>query len=317
MHRTTDHTPCSLQRYQQEMSNIPLLSEQQAITIAQAIEESSLSLNALEASLAVTSSVLAIDALKRQIGVAKRIVQKAKQQMIEANLRLVISVANRYKGRGVPLADLIQEGNLGLMKAVDKFDYRLGYKFSTYAIWWIREAVMQAIDEASTIRIPSHMRKSMRCFAKHQQQLAQALGKEPNIQEMVQHLGLSEDHICEMLQLKEQVLNAKPQAECLDLHIHATELSPFNKALLDALKTIMPQILGTLKPRDAQILSMRFGLDNAEEHTLEAIGDVLGLTRERVRQIESAALKKLKLSAYAKTLEGFVDTVQKQVHRAA
>ncbi|MBP6104659.1 MAG: sigma-70 family RNA polymerase sigma factor [Gammaproteobacteria bacterium] len=319
MHKT-DHTQChSTQRYLQEMGTFPLLSKQQEITIAQTIEAGNLELHALQTSLEQGSLIAEIDinALKGLLYAAKRKVQKAKQQMIEANLRLVISIAKRYKGRGVALADLIQEGNLGLIKAVDKFDYHLGYQFSTYATWWIREAVMQAIDEARTIRIPCHMSKAIRRFTKHQQQLAQRLGKEPSTQEMVQHLGLSEAQLCEVLQLKEPLARPKPQAELVDLRIDPTEQSPFNAALLEALKTAMPEILATLKPREAQILRLRFGFDNAADHTLEAIGDILGLTRERVRQIESASLKKLKLSACAKPWQGFADKTQKQAQRVA
>ncbi len=303
----------SLQRYRQEMGNIPLLSVQEERRIAEAIEESTRALKALQASLAQGSlSTIEASALEYQVCTAQRQVQKAKQPLIEANLRLVASLAKKYQGRGVALEDLIQEGNLGLIKAVDHFDYHLGYPFATYATWWIRQALMQAIDDKGrTIRIPSYMRKAIRHFTKQQQQLAQKLGKEPSTQEMVQHLKLSEDEICEMLQLKATSPQQNTTTEPLDRLIDPTEPSPFNEALLEAFRKVLPQILATLKPRHAQVLRMRFGLDETEEHTLEAIGNTLGITRERVRQIEGAALKKIKFPSHAKPLQHWVGKLQK------
>ncbi|MBP6104424.1 MAG: sigma-70 family RNA polymerase sigma factor [Gammaproteobacteria bacterium] len=304
----------SLQHYRQEMGTIPLLSVQEERRIAQGIEESTRALKALEASMAQGSlSALDMSALKHQICVARHKVQKAKQPLIEANLRLVASLAKKYQGRGVALEDLIQEGNLGLIKAVDHFDYHLGYPLATYATWWIRQALMQAIDDKGrTIRIPSYMRKAIRRFTKQQQQLAQKLGKEPSTQEMVQHLELSEGEICEMLQLKATSPQQNTTTEPLDRLIDPLAPSPFNAALLEAFKKALPQILDTLKPRHAQVLRMRFGLDETEEHTLEAIGNTLGITRERVRQIEGAALKKIKFPSHAKPLQHWVGKLQKQ-----
>ena len=299
----------SMQRYSQEMGSIPLLSLEEERKLAEAIEQSTLALQALQNSRSDNDA----DTLRYRIFLAQGQLQKAKQQMVEANLRLVASLAKKYKGRGVALEDLIQEGNLGLIKAVDKFDYHLGYQFSTYASWWIREALVQAIDEqARTIRIPSHRCKSIRRFTKQQQALRQKLGKEPSTQEMTQHLGLSENQISEVLQLKNTPQQF--QAEGLDL-VDPTEHSPFELTLLEAFKKALPQILATLKPRDAEVLKMRFGLEQSEEHSLEAIGKTLGITRERVRQIEGAALKKIQCLSHAKPLGQSVAKLQKQASR--
>jgi len=307
--------PHSMQLYSQEMGSIALLSTQQERRIAQAIEEATCQLHALEASL-TESAVLRSDeseALKNQIALAKRKVQKAKEPMIEANLRLVMSLAKQFKGRGVALEDLIQEGNLGLIQAVDHFDYRLGYQFSTYATYWIRQALIQAIDDKGrTVRIPSYMRKAIRRFIKDQQQLTQKLGKEPSTREMVQHLQLSEDQICEMLQLRALAPAQESQAQSLASLADPTE-SPIHLAMLEAFKKVLPQILGTLKPRDAEILRMRFGLEQSEEHSLEAIGKTLGITRERVRQIEGAALKKIQFPSHAKPLAHSVAKLHKRI----
>ena len=316
MHMNHDQgsLPHSMQLYSQEMGNIALLSAQEELRIAQNIEESSQALKTLQDTLSQSSlSAIELQLLEYGIFVAKRQVQKAKEPMIEANLRLVLSLAKKYKGRGVALEDLIQEGNLGLIQAVDHFDYHLGYSFSTYATYWIRRALIQAIDDkACTVRVPSYMRKALRRFIKGQQALAQKLGKEPSTQEMVQHLELSEEQVCEMLQLRAPEPAQASQAQSLASLPDRTEQSPVHLAMLEAFKKALPQILATLKPRDAEILRMRFGLEDTEEQTLEAIGNTLGISRERVRQIEGAALRKIKFPSDPKPLRQLRCQLQKQ-----
>ncbi len=294
----------SLQCYRQEMGKFPLLSKEAELKIAEAIEQATLVLEAQQAALdqAVRLSQSDLDRLQRQIAVAKRQLQKVKEPLIKANLRLVLSLAKKYCGRGLALADLIQEGNLGLMRAVDQFDYRLGYRFSTYAMDWIRQALTEAIDEqVPTIRIPSYKAKAVRRFSKHQQQLAQTLGTEPSTQALVQHLGLPEDHICELLRLKDPIARQVSTLTPLD-RMASTEPSPLQQILVESLKKTVSQLLATLKTREAAILNLRFGLKEADDQSLETISHAFGISPERVRQIESAALKKLRLLLHTKPL---------------
>ena len=252
-----------------------------------------------------------------EIEIAKRMAdgdQDAKKQLAEANLRLVVSVAKRYVGRGMLFLDLIQEGNLGLIKAVEKFDYRKGYKFSTYATWWIRQAITRAIaDQARTIRIPVHMVETINKLIRVNRQLLQEYGREPRPDEIAREMGISEEKVREIIKVAQEPVSLEtPIGEEEDSHLgdfipDDDAPAPAEVAAFTLLKEQLMEVLDTLTPREEKVLRLRFGLDDGKARTLEEVGLEFNVTRERIRQIEAKALRKLRHPSRSKKLKDFLE----------
>ena len=267
--------------YLKEIGRVPLLTQEEEQALAQRIEQGD---------------------------------EEAKNQMIEANLRLVVAVAKRYVGRGMHFLDLIQEGNMGLLKAVEKFDYRKGYKFSTYATWWIRQSITRAIaDQARTIRIPVHMVETINKVARASHQLVQELGREPNAVEIADFLDLPLSKVEEIMKLSQEPISLEtPVGEEDDSHlgdfIQDNEVSePMGAAAANSLREQLEKALSMLTEREAKVLRLRFGFEDGKTHTLEEVGKEFNVTRERVRQIESKALRRLRHPSKSKALRDFVN----------
>lgn len=277
---TTDIQDDSVRMYLREIGRVPLLKAEQEVELAKRIEQDD---------------------------------KTAHDALAEANLRLVVSIAKKYIGRGLPLLDLIQEGNTGLLRAVDKFDYKRGYKFSTYATWWIRQAITRAIaDQARTIRIPVHMVETINKLVRTQRRLVQDLGREPLPEEIAAEMGIEVEKVQHILKISQETVSLEApvgeeeDSRLGDFILDEDTLSPEEQAAFQLLKENIREVLNSLTPREQKILKMRFGIDSGKTHTLEEVGSEFGVTRERIRQIEAKALSKLRRKNESKKLREYL-----------
>jgi RNA polymerase primary sigma factor len=259
-------------------------------------------------------TIAEIKEVNRRLSIGEAKARRAKKEMVEANLRLVISIAKKYTNRGLQFLDLIQEGNIGLMKAVDKFEYQRGYKFSTYATWWIRQAITRSIaDQARTIRIPVHMIETINKLNRISRQLLQETGQEPTPEELSRRMNIPEDKIRKILKIaKEPISMETPIGDDEDSHLgdfieDINTMSPIDAATNFGLSEAVQKVLGSLTPREAKVLRMRFGINMNTDHTLEEVGKQFDVTRERIRQIEAKALRKLRHPSRAEQLRSFLE----------
>jgi RNA polymerase primary sigma factor len=282
--------------YLKEIGRVPLLSMDQEKSLAMRIEAGELELQ----KNGTADSRLVADG------------EEAKRQLTEANLRLVVSIAKKYVGRGMLFLDLIQEGNLGLIRAVEKFDYRKGYKFSTYATWWIRQAITRALaDQARTIRIPVHMVETINRLIKVSRQLLQELGREPSVEEIAEAMALTPEKVREVMKISQEPISLEtPIGEEEDSHLgdfieDQEAVAPAEAASVMLLKEKMADVLQNLTERERKVLVLRFGLEDGHQRTLEEVGQEFGVTRERIRQIEAKALRKLRHPSRGKALKDY------------
>ena len=282
--------------YLKEIGRVPLLSMEQEKSLAMRIEAGELELS------------------KNGTGDSKIVAdgEEAKRQLTEANLRLVVSIAKKYVGRGMLFLDLIQEGNLGLIRAVEKFDYRKGYKFSTYATWWIRQAITRALaDQARTIRIPVHMVETINRLIKISRQLLQELGREPSVEEIAEAMALTPEKVREVMKISQEPISLEtPIGEEEDSHLgdfieDQEAVAPAEAASVMLLKEKMQDVLQNLTERERKVLVLRFGLEDGHQRTLEEVGQEFGVTRERIRQIEAKALRKLRHPSRGRALKDY------------
>ncbi|MDO5156157.1 MAG: RNA polymerase sigma factor RpoD [Eubacteriales bacterium] len=295
--------------YLKEIGKVPLLSAEEEINLAQKMEEGEMAKSQLEEDADNLS-----DEQKKEL---KNIINQgdyAKKKLAEANLRLVVSIAKRYVGRGMLFLDLIQEGNLGLIKAVEKFDYRKGYKFSTYATWWIRQAITRAIaDQARTIRIPVHMVETINKLIRVSRQLLQELGREPSPEEIAEQMDIPVDRVREILKISQEPVSLEtPIGEEEDSHLgdfiqDENVPVPADAAAFTLLKEQLVEVLSTLTEREQKVLRLRFGLDDGRARTLEEVGKEFNVTRERIRQIEAKALRKLRHPSRSRKLRDYLE----------
>ena len=298
--------------YLKEIGKVPLLTADQEVELATAMtagREAQARMDEAEEN-GETLSDEELAQLKKQIKAGER----AKQQLAEANLRLVVSIAKRYVGRGMLFLDLIQEGNLGLIKAVEKFDYTKGYKFSTYATWWIRQAITRAIaDQARTIRIPVHMVETINKFIRVSRQLLQELGHDPSPEEISEEMNMPVDKVREILKIAQEPVSLEtPIGEEEDGHLgdfipDEAASEPSEAASFTLLKEQLVDVLSTLTPREEKVLKLRFGIEDGRTRTLEEVGKEFNVTRERIRQIEAKALRKLRHPSRSKKLKDFLN----------
>ena len=295
-------------RYLSDIGQYPLLTAAEEIVLAQKIEHGREAELRLAEGLALKPAVRA--ALRRQV----REGATAKQRFIQSNLRLVVSIAKRYQSTGLPLLDLIQEGNLGLIRAVEKFDYTKGYKFSTYATWWIRQAITRAMaDQARTIRIPVHMVEVINKLARVQRQMLQDLGREPTPEELAKELDMTPEKVIEVQKYGREPISLHTplgedgDSEFGDLIEDSEAIVPADAVSFTLLQEQLHAVLDTLSEREAGVVSMRFGLTDGQPKTLDEIGKVYGVTRERIRQIESKTMSKLRHPSRSQVLRDYLD----------
>ena len=305
--------------YLKEIGKVPLLSADEEIELAQNMEDGAVAIekiNVLKGRLDGASEEEKAE-IKEEIKTLQRDVDKgadAKKRLAEANLRLVVSIAKRYVGRGMLFLDLIQEGNLGLIKAVEKFDYKKGYKFSTYATWWIRQAITRAIaDQARTIRIPVHMVETINKLIRVSRQLLQELGREPSPEEIAKEMNMPVERVREILKISQEPVSLEtPIGEEEDSHLgdfikDDNVPVPADAAAFTLLKEQLEEVLGTLTEREQKVLTLRFGLENDRDRTLEEVGKEFNVTRERIRQIEAKALRKLRHPSRSRKLKDYLE----------
>ena len=305
--------------YLKEIGKVPLLSADEEIELAQNMEDGAVAtekINVLKGRLDGASEEGKAE-IKEEIKTLQRDVDKgadAKKRLAEANLRLVVSIAKRYVGRGMLFLDLIQEGNLGLIKAVEKFDYKKGYKFSTYATWWIRQAITRAIaDQARTIRIPVHMVETINKLIRVSRQLLQELGREPSPEEIAKEMSMPVERVREILKISQEPVSLEtPIGEEEDSHLgdfikDDNVPVPADAAAFTLLKEQLEEVLGTLTEREQKVLTLRFGLEDGRARTLEEVGKEFNVTRERIRQIEAKALRKLRHPSRSRKLKDYLE----------
>ena len=295
--------------YLKEIGKVPLLSAEEEIELAQKMEAGDMAKTQLE-----EGGEDLDDETKKQLQDLVNQGDYAKKKLAEANLRLVVSIAKRYVGRGMLFLDLIQEGNLGLIKAVEKFDYRKGYKFSTYATWWIRQAITRAIaDQARTIRIPVHMVETINKLIRVSRQLLQELGREPTPEEIAEEMDIPVERVREILKISQEPVSLEtPIGEEEDSHLgdfiqDENVPVPADAAAFTLLKEQLVEVLSTLTEREQKVLRLRFGLDDGRARTLEEVGKVFNVTRERIRQIEAKALRKLRHPSRSRKLRDYLE----------
>ena len=306
--------------YLKEIGKVPLLSAEEEIDLAQKMEEGNVAqekIIILKKRIEESEDEAEIADLKEEIKTLQKDVDAgadAKKRLAEANLRLVVSIAKRYVGRGMLFLDLIQEGNLGLIKAVEKFDYRKGYKFSTYATWWIRQAITRAIaDQARTIRIPVHMVETINKLIRVSRQLLQELGREPSPEEIAEEMGMPVERVREILKISQEPVSLEtPIGEEEDSHLgdfikDDNVPVPADAAAFTLLKEQLEEVLGTLTEREQKVLTLRFGLEDGRARTLEEVGKEFNVTRERIRQIEAKALRKLRHPSRSRKLKDYLE----------
>lgn len=305
--------------YLKEIGKVPLLSADEEIELAQNMEDGAVAIekiNVLKGRLDGASEEEKAE-IKEEIKTLQRDVDKgadAKKRLAEANLRLVVSISKRYVGRGMLFLDLIQEGNLGLIKAVEKFDYKKGYKFSTYATWWIRQAITRAIaDQARTIRIPVHMVETINKLIRVSRQLLQELGREPSPEEIAKEMSMPVERVREILKISQEPVSLEtPIGEEEDSHLgdfikDDNVPVPADAAAFTLLKEQLEEVLGTLTEREQKVLTLRFGLEDGRARTLEEVGKEFNVTRERIRQIEAKALRKLRHPSRSRKLKDYLE----------
>ena len=305
--------------YLKEIGKVPLLSADEEIELAQNMEDGAVAIekiNVLKGRLDGASEEEKAE-IKEEIKTLQRDVDKgadAKKRLAEANLRLVVSIAKRYVGRGMLFLDLIQEGNLGLIKAVEKFDYKKGYKFSTYATWWIRQAITRAIaDQSRTIRIPVHMVETINKLIRVSRQLLQELGREPSPEEIAKEMSMPVERVREILKISQEPVSLEtPIGEEEDSHLgdfikDDNVPVPADAAAFTLLKEQLEEVLGTLTEREQKVLTLRFGLEDGRARTLEEVGKEFNVTRERIRQIEAKALRKLRHPSRSRKLKDYLE----------
>src|SRR5205807_1284075 len=308
---TSDH----VRMYLKEIGKVPLLSGEEEVSLAQRVEAG---LEAAERIAALEEQYGGLRHVPRDLLLpSKRRVNDglaAKEVLIKANLRLVVSIAKRYRNRGMAFLDLIQEGNLGLMRAVDKFDYTKGFKFSTYATWWIRQAITRAIaDQARTIRIPVHMVETINKVVRVQRQLLQDLGREPTVDELAERAEMTPSRVREILRINqdtvslEQPMGDEEDFSLSDVIEDQGAVVPADAATMALLKAAVQEALSELSEREQKVVRLRFGLDDGQMRTLEEVGREIGVTRERIRQIESKTLAKLRHPIRSQRLRDYLD----------
>ena len=292
--------------YLKEIGRVPLLTAEQEVDLAKRIEAGLFAAEKLASGVAMPAS------LRRELEWIERDGQTAKRGLIEANLRLVVSLAKRYTGRGMAFLDLIQEGNLGLMRAVEKFDYAKGYKFSTYAMWWIRQSITRAMaDQSRTIRVPVHVVDCINKLMRLQRQFIQTVGREPTAEELAEELGLTVERVQEIRSIAQEPVSfhapvGEDDGTLGDLIEDADAIAPADAATQSMMFAELREVLRSLGEREQRVLTMRFGLLDGTPHTLEEVGRQLGVTRERIRQIENKTLAKLRQPICAMRLRDFL-----------